>query len=95
MIDNLECKQVREMISSGGQLIDVRTPFEYKQGAIDGAVNMPVEGIHYYVDTIDKTRPVIVYCRTGARSGMVKEFLRSLGFSDVYNIGGYNQYATC
>lgn len=95
MIDNLDCSKVRELISNGGQLIDVRTPFEFKQGAIKGAVNLPIDSLQNSIAGIDKNRPVMLYCRTGARSGMVKEYLRSLGYENVFNIGSYINYATC
>ena len=82
-------------MSAGGQLIDVRSPFEFNQGALSGAVNMPISNISNHTDAIDKTKPVMLYCRTGARSEMVKKYLEQLGFDQVYNIGGIMQFVGC
>lgn len=82
-------------MNAGGQLIDVRSPFEFNQGALSGAVNMPINNISNHTDDIDKSRPVMLYCRTGARSEMVKKYLEQLGFDQVYNIGGIMQFAGC
>ncbi len=89
------CRFVEESISAGGQLIDVRTPVEFSQGSLTGAVNMPVESFQYLMEGIDKSKPILLYCRTGARSGMVKNYLDQLGFDQVHNIGGINQFSSC
>lgn len=89
------CSFVEQQLSEGGQLIDVRSPVEFNQGALDGAVNMPVDRFNCLVDDIDNTKPVLLYCRTGARSEMVKRYLEQLGFDRVYNIGGLLQFAGC
>jgi len=46
-------------------------------------------------DNIDQTKPVLLYCRTGARSGMAKRYLEQLGFEQVHNIGGVQQFISC
>ena len=93
--DNLSCEEMKQILTVGGQLIDVRSSVEFSQGALQGAVNMPIETIHFFAKSIDKTRPVMLYCRTGLRSGKVKQFLEMLGFDRVYNIGSYQRYAQC
>jgi len=72
------------------QLLDVRTPNEFKSGHIKGAVN-----INYYdqnfstqVLKINKNRPVYVYCRSGVRSRYSSEILKKLGFKSIYNLKG-------
>jgi phage shock protein E len=95
MNTEISCEHLQELLSKGAQLIDVRSTMEFSQGAIDGAVNLPINTIQHNIDEIDKTKPVLLYCRSGARSGMVKNFLDSLGYQDVYNIGSYNRYAFC
>ncbi|RSK39154.1 rhodanese-like domain-containing protein [Mangrovimonas spongiae] len=77
------------------QLVDVRTPEEYKEGYIDHAQN-----IDYYSDTfeedileLDKTKPVIVYCKSGGRSAKCAEKLIKAGFVKVYDLdGGISQW---
>ena len=95
MNTEISCEHLQEFLEKGAQLIDVRSTMEFSQGAINGAVNLPINSIQQSIDEIDKTKPVLLYCRSGARSGMVKNFLESLGFQDVYNIGSYSRYAFC
>ncbi len=95
MIEKYNCRFVEEQIDEGGQLIDVRSPVEFNQGALDGAVNMPIESFQFLKDAIDQTKPVLLYCRTGARSEMVKRYLEQLGFNQVHNIGGLRAFAGC
>lgn len=72
------------------QLLDVRTPNEFKSGHIKGSVN-----INYYdqdfskqVLSLDKNKPVYVYCRSGVRSKYSSEILKKLGFKTIYNLRG-------
>lgn len=95
MFDEFSCNELQKIISTGGQLIDVRSTVEFRQGALQGAKNIPIDTIHYALNSIDKTKPVILYCRTGKRSGMVKGLFDQLGFDQVHNIGCYQHYAGC
>jgi phage shock protein E len=95
MIEKYNCSFVERQINEGGQLIDVRSPVEFNQGALSGAINMPIERFQFLKDAIDHTKPVLLYCRTGARSEMVKRYLEQLGFDQVHNIGGLRQFAGC
>jgi len=95
MIEKYNCHFLQEILSIGGQLIDVRSPVEFSQGALKGAINMPINSFQNLMDGIDKSKPVVLYCRTGARSGMVKNYLEQLGFDQVHNIGGIQQFASC
>ena len=95
MIHQYSCHFVKETIRAGGQLIDVRSAVEFNQGALPGAVNMPIDSFKFLKDDIDTAKPVLLYCRTGARSEMVKNYLQQLGFESVYNIGGYKRFMDC
>ena len=95
MIEKYNCSFLQEILSVGGQLIDVRSPVEFSQGALEGAINMPINSFQYLMDSIDKSKPVVLYCRTGARSGMVKNYLDQQGFDQVHNIGGIQQFVSC
>jgi phage shock protein E len=91
----MTCEEIKNLLTIGGQLIDVRSPVEFSQGSLSGAVNMPIESFQYFANSIDKTKPVMLYCRSGARSGAAKQFLETLGFDSVFNIGGYQRYVSC
>ena len=84
-------KQAWPMIEQGALLIDVRTEGEFSQGHIDGALNIPWEQTDNLLAAIgtDKQRPVVVYCRSGNRSGKSKAKLDSLGYTNVFNAMGY------
>lgn len=95
MNSEISCEQLQQFINKGAQLIDVRSTIEFNNGALNGAVNLPINTIQNNIEAIDQTKPVLLYCRSGQRSGMVQQFLISLGFQDVYNIGSYSKYAFC
>ena len=78
-------------IRSGALLVDVRTQAEYDQGHLEGALLIPHDQIGGRAGELgdDKSRPVVLYCRSGNRSSQAKAALESLGFTNVMNAGGY------
>jgi len=72
-------------------IIDVRSAEEYSAGHIKGAVNIPDTEIAKEIEnyTKDKSRKILLYCRTGRRAGIALETLTNLGYTNVENIGGY------
>ena len=71
-------------------IIDVRTPIEYDSTAIQNAMNIDVKSHNFQenIQKIDKTKPILVYCRSGRRSLMAMNTMHQLGFSEVYNLLG-------
>ena len=66
-------------------LIDVRTPEEYREKHIEGAVNIPVYEIdNIKNEIIDPNKVILVYCKTGKRSKIVKQILTQTGYKNVY-----------
>ena len=78
-----------ELLAAGAQIIDVRTPEEYRSGHINGSVNIPLQRLSGEMSRIKKDRPVITCCASGMRSATAKNILLSHGFSDVHNGGGW------
>ena len=78
-----------ELVKNGAQIIDVRTPGEFKGGHIKGAINIPLQNISAQLGRIRKDKPVITCCASGMRSASAKSILTSNGYSDVYNGGGW------
>ena len=68
------------------QIIDVRTPGEFAGGHAPGSLNIPLDQLEARLGDLDKERPVILCCATGARSGLATRFLQSLGY-DATNAG--------
>lgn len=71
--------------------IDVRTPEEFAQGHMGGAINIPYEEIGSQISAVarDVDSDIRVYCRSGRRSGVAKDTLNGLGYANVINEGGY------
>jgi phage shock protein E len=78
--------EFKAAIAAGYQLLDVRTAQEYAQGHIPGAVNVPIDVLPQTLSSIDKGKPVAVYCATGARSLNAQQFLAAQGFRTVVNL---------
>lgn len=84
-------EEAKEMIDQGNvTVVDVRTPEEYEEGHIEGALLIPNEEID---DTApdelpDKDAVLLVYCRSGRRSKIASEALVKIGYSRVYDFGG-------
>lgn len=78
-----------ELVKSGAQIIDVRTKGEYQSGHIHGSVNIPLQSLQNNLSKIKKDRPVITCCASGMRSASAKSILKSNGFTQVHNGGGW------
>jgi len=76
--------------NAGATLIDVRTPKEFSKGHIEHALNYNWNGDDFdkQIETLDKTKPVFVYCLSGGRSGEAAEKMRNSGFKEVYELSG-------
>lgn len=74
-------------------LIDVRSADEFAAGALPGAEQIDYEQIASRISAIapDKDTPIILYCRSGRRSGIAEETLRAMGYSNLINAGGYDE----
>ena len=79
----------RSLLNEGATIIDVRTKGEYQQGHIKGSVNIPLNNLANHYSKIKKDKPVITCCASGMRSASAKSLLRSNGFSEVHNGGGW------
>ena len=79
-----------ELVKNGAQIIDVRTPGEFNGGHIKGAKNIPLQSLGNNLSKINKNKPVITCCASGARSAAAKNILQNSGFTEVYNGGGWH-----
>ena len=75
-----------ELIANGAQIIDVRTPQEYKGRQIKKSVNVPLDKLNGQFKKISKNKPVITCCTSGVRSASVKSILQKAGY-DAHNGG--------
>lgn len=88
--DAEERAEIRELLAEGeARLVDVRTPREFSANGLEGAANIPVQRLDERLDEVgDKEEPVVVYCRSGNRSGRAARMLESAGYEAVYDLGG-------
>ncbi|WP_336004362.1 rhodanese-like domain-containing protein [Fusobacterium polymorphum] len=96
--NDVKAKDVENLLKNKEFLLDVREEYEYQEGHIKGAVNLPLREILEKKDTLPKNKDIYVYCRSGHRSADAVNFLKSLGFEKVHNIEGgfidisFNEY---
>lgn len=70
-------------------IIDVRSPMEFESSHVNGAINIPLEYVSTSVEQFKNfSKPVILYCRSGNRSGLALHILKASGVTEAYNGGG-------
>ena len=69
-------------------VIDVRTKEEYDTGHVKDSLNIPYDEIEESLD-LDKSKPILVYCKSGKRSNIAYQTLTSLGY-EVFDLGAYD-----
>jgi phage shock protein E len=79
----------KELFANGAQIIDVRTKAEFDSGNIPGSKNIPLQVLGTQLAKLDKNKPVITCCASGMRSATAKGILKSNGFKEVHNGGGW------
>jgi rhodanese-related sulfurtransferase len=85
---DVDADRARELIEAGEvQLVDVREPYEWEAGRIAGARHIELERLASEAGSLDRDKPVLFYCRLGARSGMAASAFRRAGY-EAYSIDG-------
>jgi rhodanese-related sulfurtransferase len=80
--------QVAEMLDAGDvQLVDVREDYEHEAGHIPGSRHIDLPELKDQAGTLDRSKPVVFYCRSGDRSSMPAEAFRNSGW-DAHNMAG-------
>lgn len=72
-------------------VLDVRTPEEYSEGHVSGSLNIDVTNKDFAkkIKGLNKEDTYKIYCRSGKRAGRALEEMKSMGFKDLENLGGY------
>ena len=92
MTKTVTVKELLEKNMGELQIIDVRDSEEVILGKIENSINIPKSELSYNLEKLDKTKEIILYCKTGERSGKATDELNSLGY-DAYSLkGGFNKY---
>ena len=75
------------------QLIDIRDPYEYEEGNIEGSINIPMGDFLEKLDQLETNKQIIIYCNTGRRSKPVVYMTHKLHNIILYNLeGGYKNF---
>ena len=82
-------KQVPSLLEEGAQIVDVRTVDEFLVANKQNSINIPLDLLKDRTSELDKTKPIILCCASGSRSGLAKRVLISKGFENVHNAGAW------
>jgi phage shock protein E len=81
----------KRLADAGAVVVDVRTPAEFAAGHVPGARNIPVDQVAKRAAELGPpSTPIVLYCKSGRRSGAAIETLSKLGYSLLWNAGGYD-----
>lgn len=85
--------EAAKKLKAGAVLVDVRTKEEFAGQCVSGATNLPLDTIRTSITNVipEKSTVVLLHCRSGRRSGLAEKELRSLGYTNSYNIGSFEQ----
>jgi rhodanese-related sulfurtransferase len=75
------------LVNDGAFLVDVRTPGEFAEGNVKGSVNIPLDQVQNQLAKFKAKENIVVFCRSGNRSGQAKSILEQNGFTNVNNGG--------
>ncbi|MEX2483415.1 MAG: rhodanese-like domain-containing protein [Brumimicrobium sp.] len=89
--NSVSSEKLKAMIANGAYLVDVRSSGEFSGGSGEGAVNIPLDQIANRTDELKGKDSIVVFCRSGNRSGQAKSILEQKGFENVINGGTWEQ----
>jgi rhodanese-related sulfurtransferase len=72
-------------------LVDVRTPAEFAEGNVPGSINIPLDQVQMHMAQFKNHENIVVFCRSGNRSGQAKAILEQNGFTNVVNGGTWQR----
>jgi rhodanese-related sulfurtransferase len=79
-----------DLVKQGAIILDVRSKGEFQGGHIKGSINIPVDTLNNNLNKLKKDNPIITCCASGMRSASAKRILKSNGFTEVHNGGGWS-----
>jgi len=85
--------EAREHAKKGALVVDVRTVEEFKTNGLPNVINIPLADVKEKFPKVvtNKSDVVLLHCRSGRRSGIAETELRSLGYTNVFNIGSFER----
>ncbi|MEO1170482.1 MAG: rhodanese-like domain-containing protein [Myxococcota bacterium] len=82
--------ELQQLLADGARLVDVRSPEEFRGGAVPGAVNIPISAVVDGIrsENLPKNAVILLYCASGVRSARAESLLKGAGYKNARNIGG-------
>ena len=102
VVPRISVDDAKRKIEAGAVVVDVRDAAEVeKSGKVAGALHIPRGMVEfradpdtpYYDENFAKDKAVILYCASGGRAALSGQALKEMGYDDVYNLGGFNDWA--
>ena len=84
-------EELKKIVNDNAFLVDVRSPGEFSSGSAKGAVNIPLDKINANIAKFKGKENIVVFCRSGNRSGQAKSILEQNGIRNVTNGGTFQQ----
>lgn len=89
----VDAAAARQLVAEGVKVVDVRTPAEFTSGHVPGAVNIPFDQMPARAGELGPpSTPVLVYCRSGRRSGVAAQTLKEKGFTRLWDLQAYDRW---
>jgi len=85
--DTIDTRDAHALVANGAVLVDARTPREFRASHAEGAINLPLSELARARDLLGSQSPIVVYCRSGARSARAASMMRDMGFQQVHDLG--------
>jgi phage shock protein E len=86
-------KEAHRLVAAGVTVVDVRTPEEFSDGHVPGALNIPYDEVGPRVREIGPpSTPVLLYCYSGGRAATAARTLQGMGFQRIYNMEEYDRW---
>jgi phage shock protein E len=87
----ISLQAARELLNNGAVVVDVRTPSEFASGHLPGAINIPLSDVAKMIPGRfpDRRNAILLHCASGARSEVAKRKLKTLGYTNAFNLGSY------
>lgn len=90
---NVTGPEARQLVAAGARLVDVRTPEEFAERHLPGAINIPVQELARRMGELEpRDRPLVLYCRSGSRSARAAKLLGDAGFGAVHDLGAIGRW---
>ncbi len=88
---DISSEEAKRWVKNGAVLVDVRTPGEYADGHIDGAINIPLADLAARTQELSG-KQVVLYCRSGNRSHTAQQLLKERGVPEARNLGAMHRW---